>query len=488
MNPGDLFRSLIDPLIAWVRAWLVARGVAAVGINSAIELIDVVTVALVATAVVPVAARLYGSGGEPSARAASASVSVLRLVATIAAALLLWWIFLHPAPTLADLFTRADHLAFSALAGGALAGAKPVIRAWALALLSLGFLWLYSGTVAPLVVLAAIVVGYSSLKPRNGGRPRAVVLACVAVAVYGVAFTLHRLGFLFHGLQTFGLFSLIFLRQISAAVAMATTARPAFGSYLCYLTFYLGGFGPIGGPEVYADFARRNFRATLHYDPRTAARKMFWGVLQVWAARRLPISVGDVMASSTPFAAWGSSLLLFARGALYAMGVWSTIEAAALFHGFRLHPNFRGLLTRRNPSELWWAWRGTFTNWLVRHVYGPLGAAQRHQSLNIFAAFGVSWLWHVVGLPFLISDLRPLQLLPLTLWALVNATAVAGHIQAQKHGLRLLPAATPEKVRRMIHTLLTACLATFSITFLSFQGKHIDAFVPFLRLLLGLPW
>src|SRR5262245_12195933 len=98
----------------------------------------------------------------------------------------------------------------------------------------------------------------------------------------------------------------------------------------------------------------------------------------------------------------------------------------------------------------------------MRHIYAPLGGSARHQSLNIAAAFAVTWAWHVLGLPFVTPRFRIAQMLPLTLWALINALAVIGHVQWRKRGLRILPRSTPAPLRRGIHIFLTACLGTFS--------------------------
>ncbi len=488
MGGPDLLKNLFDPLRAALRAALAARGMAPAEVTALVELLDVAGVALLGTAMAPLAAHLYAAAASRRTAGRSAAAGAAIVLAGLAAAALLGWILSHPAPRILDLFTRWDHVVFAALAGGVLAGAAPAARAWALSLLSVAFMWQYCGRVATPIALGASLVAFAALGWRGGGRGpgSALVLGLVAVTVYCVCWQLRHTAF-FDALQTFGLFSFVFLRQISAAVGLAGSARPAFGSYLCYLTFYPGGFGPLGGPEVYADFARRNLGGRLHHDAGRAARGVAWGALQIWAASHIPISAAAVFDSSTMLTAWGNSLLMFVRVALSAMGFWSMIDATALFLGFRLHPNFRGILTRQNPSELWWAWRGTFTNWLVRHVYAPLGANQRHQSANILAAFAVSWLWHALGIPFLGKAFTLFHLAPITLWAAVNAVAVVAHVQAQRRGVRILPAATPPALRRAIHIVLTACLGSLSVTFLQCYGDFVWRFVPFLRVLLGLP-
>jgi hypothetical protein len=91
----------------------------------------------------------------------------------------------------------------------------------------------------------------------------------------------------------------------------------------------------------------------------------------------------------------------------------------------------------------------------------------------------------VFGLPFLTNRLSLLTLVPITAWALVNASAVVGHQYVRDRDLRILPTTTPPLLRRVIHTFLTACLATFSVTFLSYQGDP-TGFLHFLATLTGL--
>lgn len=487
MRSADLLDTLLAPLRDPLGAALAARGMSAAQVGALVDVLDLAGVVVVGAVMAVVAARLYRAAAARAAAGRSPVGDAWLLVAALAATALLGWILRYPSPHIGALFTRADHIAFSALAGGLLAGATPAGRAWALSALSAVFIWSYCGAPATAITLATIPISFAALGGRveDAARRNAIVLTLVAAGVYGLCVLLRGWVFV-QALQTFGIFSFVFLRQISAAVALRGSPRPPFGNYLCYLTFYPGGFGPIGGPEVYADFARRNLTGRLHHDPRRAARGVASGALQVWIAYRIPTSAAALLASTTMLEAWEHSLLMFVRAALYGMGVWAMIDATALFHGFRLHPNFRGILTRQNPSELWWAWRGTFTNWLVRHVYGPLGASQRHQSANIAAAFGVSWLWHIVGVPFITRDFSLIHLAPISTWAVINALAVIGHVQAKQHSFRILPASTPAPLRRGIHIFLTACLGTSSVNLLQFQSNQMDRFVPFLRVLFGL--
>jgi len=309
--------------------------------------------------------------------------------------------------------------------------------------------------------------------------------SAIGIAVYGICWRI-RAGNVLQALKAYGLFSFLFLRQISFAVAAYQGHAGGVASYLCYLLFYPGATGPLGGPEVWSEFSRRNFGGRTSPDYARGARKVVWGMLQVWVADRIPMSVDVVFASPTTLLAWTNSLVLFVQVVLRGMGFWAMIDATAAFYGFRLRPNFDGILRCRNPSDLWRSWRGTLTYWLVCHVYAPLGANRRHQSLNILAAFAVSLAWHCAGVPFLSADFHARYLAPITLWAAVNAIAVIGHVQMTRRHWAVLPGATPAPVRRWVHTFLTFCLGTFSVTLPSMQLGAQHLLVPFLRRLAGL--
>jgi D-alanyl-lipoteichoic acid acyltransferase DltB (MBOAT superfamily) len=319
------------------------------------------------------------------------------------------------------------------------------------------------------------------------GRPAwllVVIQAAIGLVVYRLCWRMRGADLLV-ALHTYGLFSFLFLRQISWAVAARRGQAGGIGSYLCYLVFYPGVTGPLGGPEVWSEFSRRNLAGRTSPDYGWGARKVVHGMLQVWAADRIPISAEIVFASPTTVLAWANSLLLFVQIALRGMGFWAMIDATASFYGFRLRPNFDGILRCRNPSELWRSWRGTLTYWLVCHVYAPLGANRRHQSLNILAAFAVSLVWHWGGVPFLSADFHVRHLAPITLWAVANALAVIGHVQMTRRHWTILPAATPRPLRHAIHVFLTLCLGTLSVTLPSVQLGAQEHLIPLLRRLIG---
>jgi len=198
------------------------------------------------------------------------------------------------------------------------------------------------------------------------------------------------------------------------------------------------------------------------------------------------VSFQDALGAHTPLLVWFTVLVVFVRSALFIMGLWSTIEGVALLYGFRLRPNFAGILTAENPAQFWHAWRGTMTNWLVRYIYIPLGGNRRRQYRNIAAAFLVSTAWHWRGMFFFTLPPHPFDFAPITLWGALNACGVIGYVAVRRRGWQVLPASTPPAVRRGAKIVLTALLGTFTVTLLDFRPTTTAQFIPFLRALVGL--
>lgn len=478
MQP-DLFQRIVAPLRAPLEqhlAVLLPSG-ASDALASLIDLGGLAGIAFALAAVASILARLRAGSSRP----AQAFVIGVPFVAGLAAAGLLIWIWRHPSPGFESLFTRWDHLAFCALVGWAAAGAPPAWRKVTLAGLSVALLLQYYGGHAVALVAATGLTGFALVRTPLAGRPWALALAQAAliVAAYGWAFWV-RSGNVLLAAPLQGLLAFAVLRHVSFVVEAARMRR-SLTDYATFMAFYPGVAGVFGAPEVYAEFSRRNLVRPVAIDHARAARRVALGCAQAWVALRIPVSVDTVLASSGPLVAWPTIVVFFLRTALAVMGGWAMIEGAALFFGVQLRTNFRGLLTCQNPSELWWAWRGSLTNWLVQHVYGPLGG-RNHLSRNILAAFGVSLLWHAIGVPFLTADFHPVQLVPVTLWASINATAVLVHAHVSRGG-----GTPPGPAGRAVRTVLMWVLGAMTPLLLSFQGGDAVARFPALLRALGLP-
>jgi hypothetical protein len=404
----------------------------------------------------------------------------------VVAAALGVWLVRHPSQSFDGLFGRWDHLVFAATAGVAITALGGRLRPWWLAAISVTFLLSYAGPLAVVVAGGMTATGmlllHTPLRSRLGATV-AVQATLVAVA-YGFAFWLRIFDFA-GAARVQGVLAYWVLRHVSLVVSAMRTGPPAAANSGAFVSFYPGALGFLGAPEVYPEFARRNLDRPPRLQHRRAARRIVEGVLLVAAAMLLPVTVEQVAASGGPGEAWALAIALFVRTALVLMGWWRGVDATATLYGVQMRANFAGLLSCRNPTELWWSWRGTLTNWLVQHVYAPLGANRRHQSLNIAAAFAVSFVWHALGVPFVMRDFRLAGLVAVAAWAGVNGAAVIGHIHATRWGLRA-PAVIPGWVRTGVATVLTWALGALTPILLAYQGAAAADLLRVLSVLLGL--
>jgi hypothetical protein len=467
--PQDLLARPLQPLLDRLFGALIAGGWSAAAAQAAADLAALAALALFVLAAVRLGAALRGA---------------LRPLAAVGAGALLLWLVAQPSPHLHVLVGRADHLLFCAFAGAALYGAAPAARAWAIALVSLLFLARTQSGPALAVVAAGSAAGYTLLRlDRTAGTARTVLgQGAVLAATFAGCWALRGANLLV-ALEAQGLFAFMLLRHVSFAID-ARRGQPAPPShYLCYMAFYPPC---IGASELYGEFCRRNLAAETHYRYAAAARTLVVAFAQVWLVRRINVSFDAVLAAPTTAAMWSGIALLYFRAALFAMALWSVIDAVALLYGVALRPNFARIFRAENPAQFWHCWRGTMTNWLVQYVYIPLGGNRRAQHRNIFAAFAVSTAWHCMGVAFMGPAVPAATFVPFVLWGLLNAAAVSGHALGRKRGLRMLPEATPPVLRHAIRLLLTAALATFTVTLLDFTPQRVDRLPHFLRTLIGL--
>ena len=424
-------------------------------------------------------AALVAAIGIMHQRLPARGAAALRAICGLVAILLVGWLVRHPGVSFDELCRRWDHLALAGLSGIALQSAPPFVRKLGLTVLSLVVVRLYTSWAAVLGVGGACVLGtlllYGPLRDRPGLL--AAAQAALLLAAYVWALEIRAVQGPYAGLRVQGLLAFAGLRQISFLVEARRARRPLI-DYALYLTFYPGAFGLFGGPEVFAEFSRRNLVRAAAPDHRRALRRIARGAVQMWIALSIPLSVDQVLTAGGPLTAWPVAIALFLRTAVGLMGAWDLIDGTALFYGVQLRANFRGLVGCQNPSELWWAWRGCLTNWLVQHVYAPLGA-RRHATRNITAAFAVSFLWHAAGVPFLSADFALLQLLPVALWAAVNGAGVLLHVD-------LPPMPDWGWPGRLLRTVAMWALGALTPILLHFQGPAFARFPEVFPVLLGI--
>ncbi|MFN8545985.1 MAG: MBOAT family O-acyltransferase [Candidatus Binatia bacterium] len=486
MNTDDLIR---NPVAFWnigMALRLRARGVSDVLIQRGLEIAWIIELAFLLVAVTAVA-TLLRRAVDGAARGPVRRMLIVATFATVGvgAAALGWWVLRHPSQDIAALLVRWDYLVFCVLTGWLLAQVASGTRIWALAALSVVFVTQYVGAPVMVVVLAGCLLGYMAERSALVRTPaaRALVQGTMIVAVIAIFWLVRsRSGSI--ALAGWGLFQFVLFRHLSFVVEAGRGAPASLRNYLCYLFFYPSCSGAM---EVYREFLDRNLGDEVRIDYRTGVGKVLAGTVFMYFGMLITMTDEVVYGSTSTLALWRNLLLLFLRATLFATGLWSVIEGGALFYGFRLRPNFSGILTASSPSMFWRAWRGTMTNWLIQYVYIPLGGNRRHQTSNIFAAFAVSTAWHCMGVPFLHqADYTALHFAPVVAWGTVNFLGVATHAavrrrrpaQAYQQPLRLLVVAGK--------VALTLCFGALTVGLLNFMLGHTDRFVPFACGLVGL--
>jgi D-alanyl-lipoteichoic acid acyltransferase DltB (MBOAT superfamily) len=281
-----------------------------------------------------------------------------------------------------------------------------------------------------------------------------------------------------------GLFTFVMLRQVSFAVEAGRGATTGLAGYLCFLLFYPSCFGAV---EVFREFRDQNLRGPAPIDYRRGTAAIVGGIVLAAIGVHIPMNE-DLMTRSAGFLElWRNLLVLYLRAACVMVGLWSVAEAAASFLGVRLHPNFRGVFAARNPSQFWRAWRGTMANWLVQHVYIPLGGGRQRRTFNIGVVFAASTAWHCLGIPYLRPATWTVQdFAPVCVWGAVNFFGVAGHAWLRR-------AREPRAYGPLGRTLvagtqwaLTLCFGSLTVALLGFAVAHQDRFAHVLRTLVGL--
>ena len=417
---------------------------------------------------------------------ARAPRDVARACAVVAFGLAVW-LLRHPSDRLDALVLRWDHLAFAGTAGFAIVVLGGRYRKAWLSGVSVLLLLVYVGPLALAVAAGMTAIGLLVIRTRLGTSLRVMIAAqaLLVVAVYGFAFWLRSRDFA-AAARVQGLLAFWSLRHVSLLVSAVRTGTPSLLDCGTFLTFYPGVMGLLGAAEVHSEFARRNLDRAPTVQHARAARRVIEGILMLTASHLIPVTLERLEASATVLEAWACAIAFFVRTALAVRGAWRVVAAAALFYGVQLRANFAGLLGCRNPTELWWSWRSTLTNWLVQHVYAPLGGNRRHQSRNIAAAFLVSFVWHVIGIPFLVPDFRPAHVVAVALWAAINGIAVIAHVNLAGRLLVRGPEPVPLRVRTGIATVLTWALGAMTPILLSYQGPAVARLPRLLRLLVGL--
>lgn len=426
------------------------------------------------------ARRIAGSGGGSAARAralaAAGGLGALGLLAHGVA---------RPPIDLASAAADPRVLAFAALAGPVLAGLAPERRIAAVAGVSLGAVGALAGPRALGLNLALLLPGYAAVRWLSPARPR------LAAALQGALLTGGLAGLVAlrpeHGataLAAWGLYAFTGMRHLSFAADATKGPAPSFAGYLAFLFFYPTCQGAI---EVWSEFRERNLSGASAFDTCGALRRIAVGSIFIAVALALDASMDRVLAAPGWLASWNEVLRLFLRSALAVTGWWATYEGGALLLGWRVRPNFRGILLAESPSAFWRAWRGTMTNWLIRHVYVPLGGSRRARARNVAVVFAVSAAWHCAGTMMLYGEATTLaRLAPVVSWAAISGAGVALHgaLRARRRAPRRT--GMGGLAARSLKIAGTWAYGSFTVTLLDLSLGDPARFALFLRRISGL--
>lgn len=406
---------------------------------------------------------------------------LLRGAAALAASALLQHIHRQPSADLLGLASRWDHVFFALLAGLPLRRAPAAVRLWILCALSLAFVGSSVGWLALGGILGGCLLGHAATQWAPTRRTSLQVLLLLAILLWLWSLRSGNRAASLHGV---GLFVFVALRHLSFVLDAQRGARTSVAGYVCFLLFYPSC---IGATEVFREFRQHNLESPPPIDYRAGAIGVARGTLLSWLALQVPMT-GDLMTRSDGFLEiWQNLLLFYFRVACFGMGIWSLLEAGALFLGIRLRPNFRGVLLARNPSQFWRAWRGTMANWLIQHIYIPLGGGRRHRTRNILVVFAFSTVWHCIGIPFL----RPASFgfddaLPILAWGALNFFGVAGHAWFRRAWTPRARGPIPRGLIAAGQWALTMCFGSLTVALLGFATTYVERFPHVVRTLCGL--
>src|SRR6185369_14793872 len=470
MAEADILKGLVTPSNERLQAVLLDH-LPVRGSGMVLGLVQVAETAVFVFVLAWICSRLMGTRESGDDGATPALSIPATMVATAVAAVVFMTSACSPSAGLFALFSRWDHLLFCAATGLALSGARRGIRTTALTAISLFFLVVHDALWSVLLIAAGGLAGFAALRlMRNASAAAVAAVQGIVLVAMTCAWWFERSVNGLIALQLQGAFAYFLLRHISFVVEMRRGSPAGIGDYLCYMFLYTSFYAS----ETFDEFSARNLDRAGTYDYRAAATGIVLGQLAMWGSFQIDITFEQVLAAHGTLVTWYDSILLFVRGSLFLIGIWSTIESAALLYGVVLRPNFTGILTSENPAQFWRAWRGTMTNWLIRYVYIPLGGNRRHQSLNILAAFAFSTAWHCMGVTVFARYVAPIDFAPVLTWGAINALAVIGYTHYRRYSPAILPAATPPALRRLSKIGLMAGFASLTVTLLGFRPVNSE--------------
>lgn len=180
------------------------------------------------------------------------------------------------------------------------------------------------------------------------------------------------------------------------------------------LASYLSFFATlIAGPICKSSFMLPQFENKREFkDGDLIIVLIFLGVLKkVLIANYLNGYVNGVFVEPDKFSSLENLI------AVYGYGIWlycdfsgyvDLVTALALAIGFKLPLNFNAPYAALNLKDFWRRWHISLSNFIRDYIYIPLGGNKNGfvlTQINLLIAFGLSGIWHGVGVNFLIWGL-----------------------------------------------------------------------------------
>lgn len=180
-----------------------------------------------------------------------------------------------------------------------------------------------------------------------------------------------------------------------------------FLSLACYLSFFAT---LIAGPIAKSTFMLPQFNAKREFKngDLIIVLVLFGIVKKVLIANYLSDFVTEIFNDPKSF----NPVEILT--AIYCYGIWlycdfsgyvDIVTALALSIGFTLPLNFNMPHVALNLRDFWRRWHISLSNFIRDYIYIPLGGNKVtffHTQVNILIAFGLSGIWHGVGLNFVI--------------------------------------------------------------------------------------
>lgn len=339
------------------------------------------------------------------------------------------------------------------------------IQKYILLAFSIAFYMMYSKKAFVIMTASGIVVYAAALWMRRiqDKKKQKILLAVIILLNVGVLAFLKYitkgsivlpLGISFYTLALIGYLMDVYREKIAP--------ETNFFDFYLFETFF-----PhiLQGPIARYDTLARQFkeRHTFDYDRFCSGLQlMLWGyVKKMVIADRAAIIVNQIY--DTYYTVGGTELLF--ASLLYTLTIFADFSGCvdiargtALIFGIKLSDNFKQPYLAVSINDFWKRWHISLSSWFRDYLYIPLGGNRKgtcRRWINVMLVFGVSGIWHGVGLNYL-------------LWgALHGGYQVVGSVMKpfREKCCRLMKMKDESRGRQVLKIFITLALVNFAWIF-----------------------